>query len=153
MVPSSPYGPCRRGKTTSTFPRSAASTISPSSKMISRARPSPGTMSIRDLSPAIVAPLSPSSRYNVGSSGTFTHFPSGVIPTVRTSNLERSMFSRTPAAVEHEIECSPERPPNTISTRGFIWEEFTVLRYRSFPLLPVQLALLNKFDVYTVHLA
>src|SRR6201991_5260882 len=111
-VPSSPYGPCRQGKTTSTSP--SAST----------AAGRPAAVAGKPPSGHIAATSAP--QATPGSSLPTIHTPSAVLRTGRTSYRLRSRLATTPAAERQETSCSPLRPPNSTATRivvgaGSIW--------------------------------
>ena len=110
MVPSSPNGPCRIGKTTSTsvrVPSSATIARSPGS----RASATPGPLS------AVTAGRAPPAAAGAGSASTRCQRPALSMPTVTTSNRSGSRASSTERAEMTETSCSAERPPKMTRTR------------------------------------
>src|SRR6478735_577820 len=115
-VPSSPWRPCRIGRTTSTEPSSSTRPSARRTRSV-RSEPPSGHM--------IRVPLSTTSGSFVassanlpGSSSSRTKTPSRVIPTGITRYRSRLIARRTPPAVAELIECSLERPPKSTTTAG-----------------------------------
>src|SRR6476469_6283096 len=118
MVPSSPKGPCRSGKTTSTAPSSWGTSL--------------GEATINWCSPPISARVTvwadgdtsgndeAAKDHCAVSAGARTHCPVLAIPIGMTSYLSLLMAPSTPAAVTQLTACSLERPPNNTATRGFL---------------------------------
>jgi hypothetical protein len=113
MVPSSPNGPCRIGKTMST----ATVVTEPSGCSTVSARGSAA------LGNRTRVPLSgttgrcwPSRAHADGSSGWSVKSPSFVMPTGTMSYAVRSTASMMPPAVTQLISCSLDRPPNRTTT-------------------------------------
>ena len=116
MVPSSPYGPCSTGKTTSISPSDCTEPCS-STKRSSRS-PKSGQITLRPSNSTTGS--SPLVRaHRLESSATGTICPVLVTPIGTKSKRLRSIAPITPAAVAHEIECSEDLPPNNNSTRSF----------------------------------
>ncbi len=120
MVPSSPQGPCRTGKTTSTSPRvvggcegscTTRSVAFASRARVMAARP-PSTSG--SLSGPVICSVS-------GSPDSSTQRPSVAMPIGTTSYFVRSMACSTLPAVTQEMACSLDRPPNTTATRFLGW--------------------------------
>ena len=117
MVPSSPHGPCSKGKTTSTSPSVCGGCdgscttrpVDPASRVRDTAARSPSTAG--SLSGPVICSIS-------GSPDSSTQRPSVAMPIGTTSYLLRSMACSTLPAVTHEMACSLDRPPNTTATRN-----------------------------------
>src|SRR6478735_8046430 len=115
-VPSSPWRPCRIGRTTSTEP---SSSTRPSAWRTRSARsPPPSGHRMRVPLSTTSGRLSASSANLSGSSSSRTKTPSRVIPTGLTRYRSRLIARRTPPAVAELIECSLERPPKSTATAG-----------------------------------
>ena len=115
MVPSSPYGPCRTGNTTST-PRSAPRALG----RLDHDQPAGGRVAGQHHGGARVhrgqlAAADAAAR--AGSPPASTQRPSGVMPTGTTSYSSRSSAASTLPALTQEMACSVLRPPNTTATR------------------------------------
>src|SRR6478672_6625313 len=106
-VPSSPYGPCSRGITTSTSSprRPELATRSPNEASSS---PSTGNAPGSAAGPAAMSAVA---------SPPASHRPSVVIPTGTISYRSGSSALATATAVTRETSCSAERPPNSSITR------------------------------------
>ena len=107
MVPSSPNGPCKSGKTIS-IARFFPPEVNPATSATTAGADS-GTEG------SVVPEIS------IGwPSGIRTHLPALVIPIRTGSYRVRSIAPSTPPAEIQEISCSLLRPPQIIATRFFI---------------------------------
>src|SRR5664279_4690664 len=124
MVPSSPYGPCSTGNTTSTSMPAAGA---PSAE-VSTAAPGPavssgtsaaavGSAGITTEAPLVTVGSRRPARTGIAAGSICSQLPSGVIPTAVTSNSSVSTLASTPAAEMQDTGCSPLRPPKTTATR------------------------------------
>src|ERR1700735_1844359 len=117
MVPSSPYGPCRTGSTTSTSPSTcgiwpgALATTCAAPRLAQGTTAAPGSAidSTEGSSPSVMTSLP-------GSSATCTQLPSRVMPIGTTSYTSRSIaLSMLPPPMQ-DTACSGPLPPNTTAT-------------------------------------
>ena len=123
-VPSSPHGPWRSGKTTSTEPSVCGTwAASVTTRSVEPAAPSSATIERVASTSGRVDPLIASRE---ASSASSTQRPSVAMPTGTTSYFSRSIAASTLPAVTQEIPCSLDRPPKTTATRGF-WCSFIAM--------------------------
>ena len=108
-VPSSPYGPCRTGKTTSMRARSTAAV---GSTVSSACDPVASTTSAADSAVGAWAPR--------------THWPCFSMKMGMGSYRARSRCLKIDAAEATDTSCSPERPPYTTATRILFTVELSV---------------------------
>src|SRR5690606_22677418 len=112
-VPSSPNGPCRIGKTTSTAPSTApASSSATSAPDLVGSGVSVSAVPVASTEGS-ASWLSPIAAVSASAS---TQPPSGVMPIGTGSNLPGSRCRNTLAADTHDTACSLLRPPNTTAT-------------------------------------
>src|SRR5260221_13542740 len=116
MVPSSPYGPCSTGSTTSASPSTCG--ICPGALAVTALRSAPGptgvpgsaTASTDGSRPAVIVSLA-------GSSAASTQRPSRVMPTGMTSYLSRSIAASMLPPPRQDTACSGPLPPKMTATR------------------------------------
>src|SRR5271167_711713 len=116
IVPSSPYGPCSTGNTTSTDANTSPAPGGSDTSWPLRCGSAGRASSVPDseLTPGSCRLLIASAS---GLPSVSTHEPSGVMPTATTSKRCGSRLRRMLPADTHEMACSLLRPPNTTATR------------------------------------
>ncbi len=115
-VPSSPHGPWRSGKTTSTSPMTSGTWAARvMTRSVAPSAPSIATMARL---PSTSGSSLPSMARRAASSASSTQRPSVAMPIGTTSYRSRSMAASTLPAVTQEMPCSLDRPPKTTATRG-----------------------------------
>lgn len=123
-MPSSPYGPCSTGNTTST---EANTSLAPGGRETSWPLRPGSAGSANSVPDADVT--SGSCRSLIASAAGLpsvsTHEPCGVMPIATTSNRRGSRLRRMLPAETHEMACSLLRPPKTTATRTR-WLAFTI---------------------------
>src|SRR6478609_555103 len=113
MVPSSPYGPCSTGNTTST---SSAAQGAPAGSSATNVEPV-GSTGNATADPPVTAGNCRPAAVGTASASKYNQRPAGVIPIAVTSKRSVSILASTPAPEMQDTGCSPLRPPKTTATR------------------------------------